>query len=90
MNAVEQIQHEVKSALRQAVIETGLVEEAAIPAILLETPKNKENGDYATNIAMQLTKLAKKPPRAIAEAILRNWTQRAHRLNRLTLQVRAS
>ena len=70
MNAVEQIQHEVKSALRQAVIETGLVEEAAIPAILLETPKNKENGDYATNIAMQLTKLAKKPPRAIAEAIL--------------------
>ena len=70
MNAVEQIQHEVKSALRQAVIETGLVEETAIPAILLETPKNKENGDYATNIAMQLTKLAKKPPRAIAEAIL--------------------
>ena len=25
MNAVEQIQHEVKSALRQAVIEAGLV-----------------------------------------------------------------
>ena len=34
MNAVEQIQHEVKSALRQAVIETGLVEETAIPAII--------------------------------------------------------
>ncbi|MFC5589210.1 arginine--tRNA ligase [Sporosarcina soli] len=70
MNAVEQIQHEVKSALRQAVIETGLVEEAALPDVMLETPKNKDNGDYATNIAMQLTKLAKKPPRAIAEAIL--------------------
>ena len=70
MNAVEQIQHEVKSALRQAVIDTGLVEDSAIPDILLETPKNKENGDYATNIAMQLTKIAKKPPRAIAEAIV--------------------
>lgn len=70
MNAVEQIQHEVKSALRQAVIETGLVEEAALPDVMLETPKNKDNGDYATNIAMQLTKLAKKPPRTIAEAIL--------------------
>ncbi len=70
MNAVEQIQNEVKSALRQAVIETGLVEEAALPDVMLETPKNKDNGDYATNIAMQLTKLAKKPPRAIAEAIL--------------------
>ena len=45
-------------------------EETAIPDIMLETPNNKENGDYATNIAMQLTKFAKKPPRAIAEAIL--------------------
>lgn len=70
MNAVEQIQHEVKTALRQAVIDAGLAEETAIPDIMLETPNNKDNGDYATNIAMQLTKLAKKPPRAIAEAIL--------------------
>ncbi|MBD7909216.1 arginine--tRNA ligase [Sporosarcina gallistercoris] len=70
MNAVEQIQHEVKIALHNAVLATGLVEETDVPAIMLETPKSKENGDYATNIAMQLTKLAKKPPRAIAEAIL--------------------
>lgn len=70
MNAVEQIQHEVKTALHNAVLATGLVEETEVPAIMLETPKSKENGDYATNIAMQLTKLAKKPPRAIAEAIL--------------------
>lgn len=70
MNAVEQIQHEVKTALHNAVLAAGLVEETDIPAIMLETPKSKENGDYATNIAMQLTKLAKKPPRAIAEAIL--------------------
>ncbi|NYF23449.1 arginine--tRNA ligase [Sporosarcina sp. JAI121] len=70
MNAVEQIQQEVKSALRQAVIDAGLAEETAIPDIMLETPNNKDNGDYATNIAMQLTKLAKKPPRVIAEAIL--------------------
>lgn len=70
MNAVEQIQHEIKQALHQAVLNAGLVEEAELPAIQLETPKNKENGDYATNIAMQLTKLAKQPPRAIAEAIL--------------------
>lgn len=70
MNAVEQSQQEVKVALRAAVIAAKLVEETAIPEIMLETPKSKDNGDYATNIAMQLTKLAKKPPRAIAEAIL--------------------
>ncbi len=70
MNAVEQIQYEVKIALHNAVLATGLVEETEIPAIMLEAPKSKGNGDYATNIAMQLTKLAKKPPRAVAEAIL--------------------
>lgn len=70
MNAVEKIQRKVKTALHQAVIDAELTEEASIPQVLLETPRNKENGDYATNIAMQLTKLAKQPPRAIAEAII--------------------
>ena len=70
MNAVEKIQQEIKDAFRGAVIASGLADESVMPDIILETPKNKENGDYATNIAMQLTKIAKKPPRAIAEAIL--------------------
>ena len=70
MNAVEKIQQEIKDAFRGAVITSGLADESVMPDIILETPKNKENGDYATNIAMQLTKIAKKPPRAIAEAIL--------------------
>ncbi|MBB4823127.1 arginyl-tRNA synthetase [Sporosarcina luteola] len=70
MNAVEKIQEEIKSAFRNAVSAADLVVANEIPDILLETPKNKENGDYATNIAMQLTKLAKKPPRVIAETIL--------------------
>ena len=70
MNAVEQIQQKVKSAIHEAIISAKLTEEENIPSIMLETPRNKENGDYATNIAMQLTKIAKKPPRAIAEAIV--------------------
>ncbi|PIC85482.1 arginine--tRNA ligase [Sporosarcina sp. P20a] len=70
MNAVEQIQHEIKEALNQAIEKAQLVEGADIPEIKLESPRSKENGDYAANIAMQLTKLAKKPPRAIAESIL--------------------
>ena len=70
MNAVEKIQQQVKVALHNAVIEAKLVEESDMPVIMLETPRSKENGDYATNIAMQLTKLAKMPPRAIAEAIV--------------------
>ena len=72
MNAVEQVQQVVKTVIQQAVMKANLVEVGDIPAIHLETPRDKTNGDYATNIAMQLTKIAKMPPRSIAEAILEN------------------
>jgi arginyl-tRNA synthetase len=38
----------------------------------LEPPKQREFGDLATNVAMLWAKTAKKPPRAIAELILKN------------------
>ena len=38
--------------------------------VKFEVPKNTEHGDLSTNIAMTLTKLLKKPPRAIAEMII--------------------
>ncbi|MEK4698432.1 arginine--tRNA ligase [Solibacillus sp. FSL R7-0668] len=72
MNAVEQLQQSIKAALAAAIEKAGLVEAGTEVNIHLETPKDKANGDYATNVAMQLTKLAKKPPRAIAESILEN------------------
>ena len=37
--------------------------------IVLERPKNREHGDYATNVAMRLAKAAGRPPREIAELI---------------------
>ncbi|MGB6777951.1 MAG: arginine--tRNA ligase, partial [Planococcus citreus] len=70
MNAVEQVQHNIKQAIAEAVQKAGLTEEPV--QVQLESPRDKANGDYATNIAMQLTRLAKKPPRAIAEAIVEN------------------
>lgn len=83
MNAVEQIQQQVKEAIHKAVIAAELTEEQSLPQVLLETPRNKENGDYATNIAMQLTKLAKKPPRAIAEAIIENLDQESASIEKI-------
>ena len=68
MNKVEQVESQIKAALAEAVTTAGLTTESV--NIHLETPKNKEMGDYATNIAMQLTKIAKKPPRQIAEEII--------------------
>ncbi|HEY0870694.1 MAG TPA: arginine--tRNA ligase [Acidothermaceae bacterium] len=38
-------------------------------AVTVERPKNREHGDYATNVALQLAKTAGRPPREIAELI---------------------
>lgn len=70
MNAVEQVQQSIKQALQQAIIKAKLIEDISAITIQLSQPKDKANGDYASNIAMQLTKLAKQPPRAIAEVII--------------------
>jgi arginyl-tRNA synthetase len=37
--------------------------------VVVERPKNKEHGDYATNAALQLAKAAGRPPREVAEVI---------------------
>ena len=43
-----------------------------IPEIKIEIPKDNKNGDYSSNIAMVLTKIAKRNPREIAQAIVDN------------------
>lgn len=73
MNIVEQIQMNVKSEIKNAVLKAGLATEEQIPAIILETPKDKSHGDYATNTAMQLARVAKKAPRMIAEEIVSHF-----------------
>ena len=72
MNSLEQVKGLIKEEIQAAVLKAELATEEQIPNVVLETPKDKANGDFATNIAMQLTKVAKKPPRAIAEGILEN------------------
>ncbi len=69
-NPLEQINQLVSETIADAVIAAGLVSMEELPAITLEVPKDKAHGDLASNIAMQLTKIAKKNPRQIAEAIV--------------------
>ena len=38
-------------------------------AVTVDRPKNREHGDYATNVALQLAKAASRPPREIAELL---------------------
>lgn len=73
MNIVEQVQLKLKEEIKQAIIKANLAEEAQIPAVILETPKEKTHGDYSTNMAMQLARVAKKAPRQIAEQLIENF-----------------
>jgi arginyl-tRNA synthetase len=50
----------------------GELNSSELPPLLLEPPKQREFGDLASNVAMLWAKSAKKPPRAIAETILKN------------------
>lgn len=70
MNVMQELQEKVKEEIKQAVLKAELASETELPAIILEQPKDKAHGDYATNIAMQLARVAKKPPRQIAEELI--------------------
>ena len=70
MNSVEQIKQQLKEEIIAAIVEAGLAERSEVPEVILETPKEKAHGDYATNMAMQLARIAKKAPRAIAEDLV--------------------
>lgn len=70
-NIRQQIRDTVEKSLQKA-IEQGEIPQIDIPYITIETPKEKEHGDFSTNVAMQVTKLAKKPPRQTAEIIINN------------------
>ena len=43
--------------------------DASEAEIVVERPKSREHGDYATNVAMVLAKRVQRPPREIAEAL---------------------
>jgi arginyl-tRNA synthetase len=65
----------LRELLTRAIEKTakgGELNSSELPPLLLEPPKQREFGDLATNVAMIWAKSAKKPPRAIAEAILKN------------------
>ena len=61
-NIKEQIDVTVKNALAKAGFDATTVE--------IEIPADRKNGDFSVNTAMKLTKIAKRPPREIATAIV--------------------
>lgn len=64
----------IETTLKKAVqnaIRKSFDTDIELDEIVVEEPKSKEHGDYATNVAMRLTKVLRQSPKAIAEKILR-------------------
>jgi arginyl-tRNA synthetase len=63
-----QLSAAVIAAVKAAVASGELAVEPP-QAVTVERPKNREHGDYATNVALQLAKSAGRSPREIAELL---------------------
>lgn len=69
------LKQQLKVAIDEAIKQAELVPEGQLPELKVEVPKDKSNGDFSTNAAMVLTKIARKNPRDIAAAIIENFDQ---------------
>lgn len=72
MNIIDQVKQTLVEEINNSIQQAQLADTSEIPEIKIEIPKDKSNGDYSTNIAMVLTKIAKRNPREIAQAIVDN------------------
>ncbi len=73
MNMVAEVLGSIKENLKTALISAkaeGKIDFVSIPEFVVEVPREKQHGDFATNAAMLLTKEAKLPPREIAKLIV--------------------
>ncbi len=70
-NLREQVRNTVKNALA-AAIGKGELPQTEVGEITVETPKEKEHGEFSTNIAMQLARQVKKAPAQTASILISN------------------
>jgi arginyl-tRNA synthetase len=85
MNIVEQVKSKLKEEIKAAVLKAGLATEEQIPDVVLEIPKEKAFGDYSTNMAMQLARVAKRAPRAIAEELIAHFDRSKASIEKMEL-----
>lgn len=66
----EQLARTISTALREAK-DAGDLPLAEVPEVALETPPSAQFGDYSSNVAMVLARQVQKPPREVADEIVR-------------------
>lgn len=66
---MQSIEVELKQAIQNAV-KKAFDLDLDVQNIVVETPKNKDHGDFSSNVAMQLTRQLHQNPRMIAQNLL--------------------
>jgi arginyl-tRNA synthetase len=66
------IEDALAELLRSALASSGLDLDGEPPEIVLTKPKQKEHGDFATNLALQVAGRVGRPPLEVAEIIVAN------------------
>ena len=66
---MKSIEMTLKEGIQEAV-KNAFEHELDLASIVIETPKNKDHGDFSSNVAMQLTKVLRQNPRMIAQSLI--------------------
>jgi arginyl-tRNA synthetase len=72
---MENIRQEIKAVIGRSLEKAAAANEIPgidVPEIVIEVPREKEHGEFSTNVAMQITKMVRKAPRQTAEIIINN------------------
>ncbi len=79
MDIIEKIYEQINTVIGNACAvledkkEIRFDEPGFVLPIEIEIPKDEKNGDFSSNIAMKITKAAKKPPRVLAQMLVDNF-----------------
>lgn len=74
MSIATEVKNKLADSLRMALAQAAQAGElnlAEIPEIILEVPKDRDHGDYASNVAMVISRQTRLSPRQNAEIILK-------------------
>ncbi len=69
---IKKIIQEIINSTLERCVQSEVLSNRPFPPFNIETPKMQNHGDYATNVAMLLAPLEKKPPREIAQQIIKH------------------
>ena len=85
IGVVDKMRNSLRQALADAAaaaVEAGQLPPVELPEYVVEVPRERDHGDFASNLAMLLPKQARMSPRKIAEILLENLPRSVQWLER--------